>query len=145
MSDYSNSYYDIVSLSSESYVNEKLWSPHMTLWTILPFICWYLSMFSSSLFRLIIRNFWSHETRLPFNTLDRLLALNSLYSPKIEIHFLSLATNFLLEMTRMSPDYLNPIFEHPLSECEFQVKCLFLNHGDCYVFSLLLMNVFYYC
>ncbi|XP_003515995.3 DNA-dependent protein kinase catalytic subunit-like [Cricetulus griseus] len=23
-------------------------------------------------------------------------------------------------MTRMSPDYLNPIFEHPLSECEFQ-------------------------
>ncbi|ERE76153.1 DNA-dependent protein kinase catalytic subunit [Cricetulus griseus] len=71
-------------------------------------------------YRLIIRNFWSHETRLPSNTLDRLLALNSLYSPKIEVHFLSLATNFLLEMTRMSPDYLNPIFEHPLSECEFQ-------------------------
>ncbi|XP_035316347.1 DNA-dependent protein kinase catalytic subunit isoform X2 [Cricetulus griseus] len=70
--------------------------------------------------QLIIRNFWSHETRLPSNTLDRLLALNSLYSPKIEVHFLSLATNFLLEMTRMSPDYLNPIFEHPLSECEFQ-------------------------
>ncbi|XP_013210333.1 DNA-dependent protein kinase catalytic subunit [Microtus ochrogaster] len=70
--------------------------------------------------QLIIRNFWSHETRLPSNTLDRLLALNSLYSPKIEVHFLSLATNFLLEMTRISPDYLNPIFEHPLSECEFQ-------------------------
>ncbi|XP_049981118.1 DNA-dependent protein kinase catalytic subunit [Alexandromys fortis] len=70
--------------------------------------------------QLIIRNFWSHETRLPSNTLDRLLALNSLYSPKIEVHFLSLATNFLLEMTRISPDYINPIFEHPLSECEFQ-------------------------
>ncbi|XP_073924597.1 DNA-dependent protein kinase catalytic subunit isoform X2 [Castor canadensis] len=70
--------------------------------------------------QLIVRNFWSHETRLPSNTLDRLLALNSLYSPKIEVHFLSLATNFLLEMTRMSPDYLNPMFEHPLSECEFQ-------------------------
>ncbi|XP_048223408.1 DNA-dependent protein kinase catalytic subunit [Perognathus longimembris pacificus] len=70
--------------------------------------------------QLIIRNFWSHETRLPSNALDRLLALNSLYSPKIEVHFLSLATNFLLEMTRMSPDYLNPMFEHPLSECEFQ-------------------------
>ncbi|GAB1300036.1 DNA-dependent protein kinase catalytic subunit [Apodemus speciosus] len=70
--------------------------------------------------QLIIRNFWGHETRLPSNTLDRLLAINSLYSPKIEVHFLSLATNFLLEMTRMSPDYLNPIFEHPLSECEFQ-------------------------
>ncbi|XP_045857456.1 DNA-dependent protein kinase catalytic subunit isoform X2 [Meles meles] len=71
-------------------------------------------------YRLIIRNFWSHETRLPSNILDRLLALNSLYSPKIEMHFLSLATDFLLEMTSMSPDYPNPVFEHPLSECEFQ-------------------------
>ncbi|KAL4682230.1 hypothetical protein H8959_001785, partial [Pygathrix nigripes] len=70
--------------------------------------------------QLIIRNFWSHETRLPSNTLDRLLALNSLYSPKIEVHFLSLATNFLLEMTSLSPDYPNAMFEHPLSECEFQ-------------------------
>ncbi|XP_024434002.2 DNA-dependent protein kinase catalytic subunit isoform X1 [Desmodus rotundus] len=70
--------------------------------------------------QLIIRNFWSHETRLPSNTLDRLLALNSLYSPKIEMHFLSLATDFLLEMTSMSPDYLNPVFEYPLSECRFQ-------------------------
>ncbi|XP_036089192.1 DNA-dependent protein kinase catalytic subunit [Rousettus aegyptiacus] len=70
--------------------------------------------------QLIIRNFWSHETRLPSKTLDRLLALNSLYSPKIEMHFLSLATDFLLEMTSLSPDYLNPVFEHPLSECEFQ-------------------------
>ncbi|XP_044600073.2 DNA-dependent protein kinase catalytic subunit [Equus asinus] len=70
--------------------------------------------------QLIIRNFWSHETRLPSNTLDRLLALNSLYSPKIEAHFLSLATDFLLEMTSVSPDYSNPMFEHPLSECEFQ-------------------------
>ncbi|XP_058420517.1 DNA-dependent protein kinase catalytic subunit isoform X2 [Diceros bicornis minor] len=74
----------------------------------------------NSRLQLIIRNFWSHETRLPSNTLDRLLALNSLYSPKIEAHFLSLATNFLLEMTNMSPDYPNPVFEHPLSECEFQ-------------------------
>ncbi|XP_053414339.1 DNA-dependent protein kinase catalytic subunit [Nycticebus coucang] len=70
--------------------------------------------------RLIIRNFWSHETRLPSNALDRLLALNSLYSPEIEVHFLSLATDFLLEMTSLSPDYPNPMFEHPLSECKFQ-------------------------
>ncbi|XP_049710414.1 DNA-dependent protein kinase catalytic subunit isoform X1 [Elephas maximus indicus] len=70
--------------------------------------------------QLIIRNFWSHETRLPSHTLDRLLALNSLYSPKIEMHFLSLATDFLLEMTSLSPDYPNPVFEHPLSECTFQ-------------------------
>ncbi|XP_058131499.1 DNA-dependent protein kinase catalytic subunit [Dasypus novemcinctus] len=70
--------------------------------------------------QLIIRNFWSHETRLPSNILDRLLALNSLYSPKTEMHFLSLATDFLLEMTSLSPDYPNPMFEHPLSECKFQ-------------------------
>ncbi|XP_057593505.1 DNA-dependent protein kinase catalytic subunit isoform X2 [Hippopotamus amphibius kiboko] len=70
--------------------------------------------------QLIIRNFWSHETRLPSNTLDRLLALSSLYSPKIEARFLSLATDFLLEMTSMSPDFRSPMFEHPLSECEFQ-------------------------
>ncbi|XP_006204718.2 DNA-dependent protein kinase catalytic subunit isoform X2 [Vicugna pacos] len=70
--------------------------------------------------QLMIRNFWSHETRMPSNTLGRLLALNSLYSPKIEVHFLSLATDFLLEMTSMSPDFQSPIFEHPLSECEFQ-------------------------
>ncbi|XP_006880480.1 PREDICTED: DNA-dependent protein kinase catalytic subunit-like isoform X2 [Elephantulus edwardii] len=70
--------------------------------------------------QLIIRNFWSHETRLPSHTLDRLLALNSLYSPKIEVHFLSLATDFLLEMTSLSPDYSSPLFEHPLSECKFQ-------------------------
>ncbi|XP_042110110.1 DNA-dependent protein kinase catalytic subunit [Ovis aries] len=70
--------------------------------------------------QLTIRNFWSHETRLPSNTLDRLLALNSLYSPKIEVHFLSLATDFLLEMTSLSPDFQTSLFEHPLSECEFQ-------------------------
>uniref|UniRef100_A0A8C3RFN2 DNA-dependent protein kinase catalytic subunit n=1 Tax=Cyanoderma ruficeps TaxID=181631 RepID=A0A8C3RFN2_9PASS len=71
--------------------------------------------------QLIVRNFWSHETRLPTNTLDRLLSLlNSLYSTKIETQYLSLITNFLLEMTSKSPDYSRKIFEHPLSECKFQ-------------------------
>ncbi|KAM9024210.1 DNA-dependent protein kinase catalytic subunit [Ara ararauna] len=71
--------------------------------------------------QLIVRNFWSNETRLPTNTLDRmLLLLNSLYSTKIETQYLSLITNFLLEMTSKSPDYSRKIFEHPLSECKFQ-------------------------
>ncbi|XP_077348787.1 DNA-dependent protein kinase catalytic subunit isoform X2 [Lithobates pipiens] len=71
--------------------------------------------------RLIVRNFWSNETRLPTGTMDRMLAvLSSLYSTKIEKHFLSLATNLLLEMTSRSPDYIRQIFEHPLSECKFQ-------------------------
>ncbi|XP_032559787.1 DNA-dependent protein kinase catalytic subunit isoform X2 [Chiroxiphia lanceolata] len=71
--------------------------------------------------QLIVRNFWSEETRLPTNTLDRMLSLlNSLYSTKIETQYLSLITNFLLEMTSKSPDYSRKIFEHPLSECKFQ-------------------------
>ncbi|KAM3927958.1 DNA-dependent protein kinase catalytic subunit [Leptodactylus fuscus] len=71
--------------------------------------------------QLIVRNFWSDETRLPTGTVDRMVAvLCSLYSPKIEKHFLSLATNLLLEMTSRSPDYVRQMFEHPLSECMFQ-------------------------
>uniref|UniRef100_G3URQ9 DNA-dependent protein kinase catalytic subunit CC3 domain-containing protein n=1 Tax=Meleagris gallopavo TaxID=9103 RepID=G3URQ9_MELGA len=71
--------------------------------------------------QLIVRNFWSDETRLPANILDRMLKLlSSLYSAKIETQYLSLITNFLLEMTSKSPDYSRKIFEHPLSECKFQ-------------------------
>lgn len=116
---------NVVSIYVKLYINGKLCLLHITLCRFV--VCQYLNnILLSLLYRLIIRNFWSHETRLPSNTLDRLLALNSLYSPKIEMHFLSLATDFLLEMTSMSPDYLNPVFEHPLSECEFQVKYLAL-------------------
>ncbi|XP_054840598.1 DNA-dependent protein kinase catalytic subunit [Eublepharis macularius] len=71
--------------------------------------------------QLIVRNFWGDETRLPGNTLDRMLTLlSSLYSTKIETQYLSLATNFLLEMTSKSPDYSRKMFEYPLSECKFQ-------------------------
>ncbi|XP_034980550.2 DNA-dependent protein kinase catalytic subunit [Zootoca vivipara] len=71
--------------------------------------------------QIIVRNFWSDETRLPANTLDRMLTLlSSLYSVKIETQYLSLATNFLLEMTSKSPDYSRKMFEYPLSECKFQ-------------------------
>ncbi|XP_058033644.1 DNA-dependent protein kinase catalytic subunit [Ahaetulla prasina] len=71
--------------------------------------------------QLIVRNFWSDETRLPTSTLDRMLSLlRGLYSDKIETQYLSLATNFLLEMTSKSPDYSRKMFEYPLSECKFQ-------------------------
>ncbi|XP_062426360.1 DNA-dependent protein kinase catalytic subunit [Rhea pennata] len=71
--------------------------------------------------QLIVRNFWSDETRLPANILDRMLTLlNTLYSTKTETQYLSLITNFLLEMTSKSPDYSRKMFEHPLSECKFQ-------------------------
>uniref|UniRef100_A0A8C7HZ68 DNA-dependent protein kinase catalytic subunit n=1 Tax=Oncorhynchus kisutch TaxID=8019 RepID=A0A8C7HZ68_ONCKI len=71
--------------------------------------------------QLYVRNFWSHEKRLPKATLERMLVLlHSLYSSRIEEHFLSLATNLLLEMTSQSPDYTRNMFEYPLSECKFQ-------------------------
>ncbi|XP_048062032.1 LOW QUALITY PROTEIN: DNA-dependent protein kinase catalytic subunit-like [Megalobrama amblycephala] len=71
--------------------------------------------------QLYVRNFWSHESRLPADTLERMLVvLKSLYSSRIEEQFLSLATDLLLEMTSHSPDFTRNMFEFPLSECKFQ-------------------------
>ncbi|KAK1885467.1 DNA-dependent protein kinase catalytic subunit [Dissostichus eleginoides] len=75
--------------------------------------------------QLYVRNFWSHEKRLPTATLERMMAvLGSLYSCQIEKCFLSLATNLLLETTSQSPDFKRNMFEYPLSECTFQVRLL---------------------
>ena len=72
--------------------------------------------------RLTVQNFWSHETRLPVATLDRMVAmLEAMYVPSTESQYLAYATNLLLEMTSKSPDYNREIFEHPLSECKFEV------------------------
>ncbi|XP_042616499.1 DNA-dependent protein kinase catalytic subunit-like isoform X2 [Cyprinus carpio] len=71
--------------------------------------------------QLYVRNFWSNESRLPPDTLERMLVvLKSLYSSRIEEQFLSLATDLLLEMTSRSPKYTHNIFDFPLSECKFQ-------------------------
>ncbi|XP_062919332.1 DNA-dependent protein kinase catalytic subunit isoform X2 [Mobula hypostoma] len=71
--------------------------------------------------QLYVRNFWSHESRIPVATFERMMAiLGSLYCCKIETEFLSIATNVLLEMTSRSPDYSREMFEYPLSECKFQ-------------------------
>ena len=73
--------------------------------------------------RLTIQNFWSHETRLPTETIDRLVAmLEAMYSPQTENKYLSYATNLLLEMTSKSPDFNREMFEHPLSQCKFEVN-----------------------
>ncbi len=73
--------------------------------------------------QLTVQNFWSHETRLPLDTIDRLVAmLEAMYSPNTETRYLSYATNLLLEMTSKSPDFNREIFEHPLSECKFEVR-----------------------
>ncbi|XP_056017774.1 DNA-dependent protein kinase catalytic subunit-like isoform X2 [Ostrea edulis] len=71
--------------------------------------------------RLLVQNFWSSETRVPGNTLDRLVAmLEAMYSPVTEKQFLSYATNLILEMTSKSPDYQREVFESPLEDCKFQ-------------------------
>jgi DNA-dependent protein kinase catalytic subunit len=73
--------------------------------------------------RLLVQNFWSSETRVPGNTLDRLVAmLEAMYSPVTEKQFLSYATNLILEMTSKSPDYQREVFESPLEDCKFQVR-----------------------
>ena len=73
-------------------------------------------------FRLLVQNFWSAETRLPGDTVDRLVAMfEAMYSPSTEQYFLSYATNLVLEMTSKSPDYQREIFELPLEDCRFQV------------------------
>ncbi|KFM65905.1 DNA-dependent protein kinase catalytic subunit, partial [Stegodyphus mimosarum] len=71
--------------------------------------------------RLMIDNFWNDEKRLPSGTKDRLIALmQNMYSPITEESFLQYATYLLLERTSHSPDYKRKIFEHPLSQCNFQ-------------------------
>ncbi len=85
-----------------------------------------VSIKSPSYFRVRVSNFWSHETRLPNGTLERLVAmLGCMYSAGMEDQYLSYATSLLLEMTSKSPDYKREIFENPLSECRFQVGIAF--------------------
>ncbi|XP_072167838.1 DNA-dependent protein kinase catalytic subunit-like [Diadema setosum] len=71
--------------------------------------------------RLRVSNFWSHESRLPTATLDRLVSiLGCMYTPSTENRFLGYATNLMLEMTSRSPDFKREVFEHPLSACKFE-------------------------
>lgn len=52
--------------------------------------------------------------------------LEAMYSPATESHYLSYATNLILEMTSKSPDFHKEVFEYPLSECSFVVRKLIL-------------------
>ncbi|GBN03186.1 DNA-dependent protein kinase catalytic subunit [Araneus ventricosus] len=71
--------------------------------------------------RLTVDNFWSNEKRLPSGTKERLLALmKNMFSPVTEESFLQYATFLLLERTSHSPDFKRKVFDHPLSQCNFQ-------------------------
>ncbi len=70
-----------------------------------------------------MQNFWRQENHLPTETIDRMVAMmEAMYTPATENHYLSYSTNLLLEMTSKSADYNRDIFEHPLSECRFEVR-----------------------
>uniref|UniRef100_T1IKI7 DNA-dependent protein kinase catalytic subunit CC3 domain-containing protein n=1 Tax=Strigamia maritima TaxID=126957 RepID=T1IKI7_STRMM len=70
--------------------------------------------------KLLVTNYWSHETRTPTTTLDRtLVILDNFYCPSVEQHFLGYGSFLLLEMASRSPDYNRKIFEYPLTECNF--------------------------
>lgn len=89
--------------------------------------------------RLTVDNFWSDEKRLPSSTKDRLIALlKNLYSPSTEESFLQYTTFLLLERTSNSPDYKRKIFEHPLTQCNFQVLI-----GLDFFFFFLIFNFLY--
>lgn len=78
----------------------------------------------SFLSRQAVYNFWSHETRLSSDTVKRLTKILSVtYSPNTEREFLAHATYLLLELTSKSPDFKKELFDKPLTECKFEVKC----------------------
>ena len=60
---------------------------------------------------LTILNFWRSESRLPENSIERLIEiLRALYSNKTEKDYLSYGTNLMMQLTSLSPDYSLPLF-----------------------------------
>lgn len=83
-------------------------------------------IFLSLLYRLIIQNFWSGQSLMSDNsTLSRLAGVLKLHSPDIEHLFLSYSTNLILELTSKSVDFNRHIFDHPLSECKYEVRQIY--------------------
>lgn len=62
-----------------------------------------------------VLNFWRQENNLPKETIDRLIeVVRALYSNKTEKEYLSYATNLIMQLTSVSPDYTRPLFESGL-------------------------------
>lgn len=66
-----------------------------------------------------VLNFWRDESNLPKETIDRLVEIiRALYSNKTEKEYLSYATNLILQLTSVSPDYTRPLFDNGLDSEE---------------------------
>lgn len=66
-----------------------------------------------------VLNFWRQENNLPKETIDRLIeVVRALYSNKTEKEYLSYATNLIMQLTSVSPDYTRPLFDSGLASEE---------------------------
>ena len=66
-----------------------------------------------------VLKFWSEESNLPKETIERLIEVTrALYSNKTEKEYLSYATNLIMQLTSLSPDYTQPLFNNGLDSEE---------------------------
>lgn len=81
-------------------------------------------------------NFWSedvqgtqHQVRLPPDPAGKIIDLfGDLYQPGIDdAGFLASTCNLVMKASSRSPDFHRKIYDHPLSECVFQVSLQFDN------------------
>ncbi|KAF9918927.1 hypothetical protein BX616_004199 [Lobosporangium transversale] len=67
--------------------------------------------------------FWYSKDRLPSNTFERLgEIIRNMYDVQAEDIFLNYATYMLLDRTKKSPDYTEPIFQEPLPNAKFNER-----------------------
>ena len=64
-------------------------------------------------------NFWRDESNLPKETIERAVeVVRALYSSKTEREYLSYASNLVMQLTSLSPDYAQPLFPNGLDSEE---------------------------
>lgn len=64
-------------------------------------------------------NFWRDESNLPKETIERVVeVVRALYSSKTEREYLSYASNLVMQLTSLSPDYAQPLFPNGLDSEE---------------------------
>ncbi|XP_002965996.2 DNA-dependent protein kinase catalytic subunit [Selaginella moellendorffii] len=68
-----------------------------------------------------LQSFW--DAHLPENMMERFShVLNNMHLPDIESHWTPFTNVLLLKLCQRSVDYRRPIFNAPLSDCEFQER-----------------------
>jgi len=66
---------------------------------------------SNTKLSLKVLNFWRDESNLPKETIERTIeVVRALYSNKTEKEYLSYASNLVMQLTSLSPDYTQPLF-----------------------------------